>query len=124
MANQVLFVSTLANKKAPTIPQKALKTAANMLKIVAANTKHCFMLALEVLQHIFKAHPKKILTTGKMNKAKIVTLTQITTSGLKASDVGHNDDVKAQIDHGITRHKDNTPKISEMKCMQVLFSPK
>jgi len=124
MENQVLFVSTFDNNMAPTTPQKALNIDANMLKIAVANTKHCFMLALESLQHNFKANPITILTNGNMNKAKIVTLTQITTSGLKASDVGHNDDVKAQIAHGITRHKDNTPKTSEMKCMQVLFSPK
>jgi len=121
--NQVLLVSTVLNRMAPRIPQMALNKAANVLKMAPDRTIHCFKSALALLQQHPKAHPKKILTNGTMNKTKIVTLIQVTTSAFHASEVGHKLDVKAQIDHGMTRHKASMPKTSDIQAKHLLFSP-
>jgi len=123
-SNQVLLDSTLTKSVAPKIPQAALKADDNVLKMAPARTIHCFKSALALLQQNARAHPKKILTNGTMNKTKIDTFIHTTTKWFHASDVAHKLEVKAQIDHGITRASDIKARTNEMHPKHLLFSPK
>lgn len=122
--NQVLLDSTLTKIVAPKIPHAALKADANVLKMAPERTIHCFKSALALLQKHPRTHPKKILTNGTMNKTKMFTFTHVTTSWFHASDVAHKLEVKAQIDHGMTRASEIKARTNEMAPKHLLFSPK
>jgi len=122
VVNQRLFDSTLARRVAPKIPQAALNADDNKSKILCDKTKHCFMSGLALLQQQAKAHPKKIATNGTMNITQILTLAHVTTSWFQASESGHKLEVKAQIDHGITRAREINPRTILRSAKHLLFS--
>lgn len=81
-ANQVLFVSTLDKQMAPTTPQAALKSEDNNEKISFAKFVHWYKSSLDLPQQHIKAQLNSIVMNGKMNKAKMATLTHNIVSGL------------------------------------------